>query len=298
MNAVLTNIRTGRKKMISSETKVLGLIGDPVEHSISPPMHNACFVEEELDYVYVAFKVERGGLPDAIGGIKSMGIEGVNVTIPHKSAVMKYLDEVRENARRIGAVNTVKREGEKLTGYNTDGIGVLESLKNRIGKVGNKSVLLLGAGGAARAIAFTLAEAGADMFISNRTASKAENLSSDVKEKTGVDLRTIPQERRDLAKIIEDVDVLINSTSVGMHPNEDETPVEASLMHEGLTVMDIVYNPLRTRLLKEAESAGAKTIDGLGMLVYQGAASFEIWTGITPPIETMKRAARKALEER
>lgn len=227
-----------------------------------------------------------------------MGIEGVNVTIPHKSAVMKYLDEVRENARRIGAVNTVKREGEKLTGYNTDGIGVLESLKNRIGKVRNKSVLLLGAGGAARAIAFTLAEAGADMFISNRTASKAENLSSDVKEKTGVDLRTIPQERRDLAKIIEDVDVLINSTSVGMHPNEDETPVEASLMHEGLTVMDIVYNPLRTRLLKEAERAGAKTIDGLGMLVYQGAASFEIWTGITPPIETMKRAARKALEER
>lgn len=284
--------------MISGETKILGLVGNPVKHSISPDMHNACFEEIGLNYVYVPFKVEKGDLSDAISGIRSLGIEGVNVTIPHKSAVIEYLDKIQETARKIGAVNTINKDNDQLVGYNTDGIGALKSLKNKIEKIKNKTTVLLGAGGAARAIAFTLAETGVNLTISNRTVSKAEKLSSEIEEKTGVKVQKISQEKEILTSSLKDADILINSTSVGMHPNENETLVDANLMHEDLTVMDIVYNPLQTKLLREARKADAKTISGLGMLVQQGAASFEIWTGKTPPIETMKRAARKALEER
>lgn len=284
--------------MISGKTKTVGLIGNPVEHSISPAMHNAAFEEKNLDYVYVAFQVKKDSLSDAISGIRSLGIEGVNVTIPHKTTVIRNLDEVVDTARKIGAVNTIKKKGNKLIGFNTDGIGALKSLQNEIGKIDNRETLLLGAGGAARAIAFTLVEAGAKLTISNRTLAKGEKLAEEIKEKTGRKTFSIPQKKSDLAKVIKETEILINSTSVGMHPDKDKALVKSDAMHKNLIVMDVVYNPLQTRLLKEAEKAGAKTINGLEMLVHQGAASSEIWTGEKAPTETMKKTAKKALEVR
>lgn len=283
--------------MISSKTKTVGLIGNPVEHSVSPNMHNAAFRELGLDYVYLTFRVEEDRLEGAVDGIRSLGFEGANVTIPHKSAVMEYLDDLDEIARKIGAVNTIKRENHSLKGFNTDGLGALRALNEEIGDIRGKKVVLLGAGGAARAIAFTLAEKGAKITISNRTASKAKNLKEEIEKKTGSDLSQIPQEEKFLREAIGNSEILINSTSVGMHPNEGETILESKSLHPDLTVMDIVYNPIRTKLLREAEEAGANTIDGLRMLVHQGVAGFEIWTGETPPIEVMKKATREALED-
>lgn len=283
--------------MISGKTKVLGIIGDPVKHSVSPAMQNAALKELGLDYVYVPFKVPRNSLSKALHGIKSLGLEGANVTIPHKSSVIEYLDELEPTANKIGAVNTIKREEEQLKGFNTDGPGALRALKEKVDGIEDKKVLLLGAGGAARAIAFTLAEIVNDLTISNRTASKAKKLASEIKEKTGMKIDHIPLKERDLGKSMKKSEILINSTSVGMHPNKEETLVTSEIMHSGLTVMDIVYNPMKTRLLREAEKIGTNTINGLGMLVQQGAASLEIWTNEKPPIQVMKKAARKALED-
>lgn len=282
--------------MISGKTKVLGIIGDPIEHSVSPAMQNAALKELGLDYVYVPFKAPRNSLSKALHGIKSLGLEGANVTIPHKSSVIEYLDELEPTANKIGAVNTIKREEEQLKGFNTDGLGALRALKEKVDGIEDKKVLLLGAGGAARAIAFTLAEIVNDLTISNRTASKAKKLASEIKEKTGMKINHIPLKEKDLGKSIKKSEILINSTSVGMHPNKEETLVTSEIMHSDLTVMDIVYNPMKTRLLREAEKIGANTINGLGMLVQQGAASLEIWTNEKPPIQVMKKAARKALE--
>lgn len=283
--------------MISSTTKIVALIGKPIQHSISPVMQNAAFNELELDYVYLSFEVTREKLREAIRGMKSLGIKGANVTIPHKSAVIKHLDELDKTAKRIGAVNTIKINGTKAKGYNTDGVGAVKALEEAVKNIKNKKILLLGAGGAARAIAFSLTEKSAKLKISNRTQSKSESLASEIGEKTGTQPIVITQKKEDMKTAIKESDILINSTSVGMHPHTDKTLVEAKLMHENLTVMDIVYNPLRTRLLEEAEKAGADTIDGLGMLVHQGAASFEIWTGRSAPIEIMRETAKKSLEE-
>ncbi len=283
--------------MISGETKVVGLIGNPVSHSISPNIHNSAFRERGLNYVYVAFRVAPENLYGAIAGIRSLDFKGVNVTIPHKTAVLEYLDEVDSIARKIGAVNTIKRKNGRLKGFNTDGNGVRRALEGEVENIGDKKIVLLGAGGAARAIAFTLAESGSRITISNRTVSKAEELVREIREKTGVKITQIPQKRKDLKESLQDSQILINSTSVGMHPNDGETLVEAEDMHSGLTVMDIVYNPIQTRLLQEAERAGAKTINGLEMLVQQGAAAFEIWTGENAPIEIMREAAKGAMRE-
>lgn len=274
------------------------MIGDPVEHSISPDMQNAAFEKLGLDYIYVAFRVAQNSIAPAMDGIRSLGLRGANVTIPHKSSVVEYLDELDKSARKIGAVNTIKRDGQHLRGFNTDGIGAIRALKSVVKKIEDKNILLLGAGGAARAIAHSLAEIKVNLTISNRTISKAKELVSDVKKKTGVKIEQIPLKEEILKKYIKKSDILINSTSVGMHPNEDETLVRAEMMHPDLTVMDIVYNPLKTLLLREAKKAGGKTINGLEMLVQQGAASFQIWTGKKAPVKTMKRAAKNAMEEK
>ncbi|KXB06507.1 shikimate dehydrogenase [candidate division MSBL1 archaeon SCGC-AAA382F02] len=284
--------------MISSQTKLVGLIGNPIKHSISPAIQNAAFKESDLDFIYTAFNVEKDHLSEAIGGIKALGIKGANVTIPHKTSIINYLDELDDLADKIGAVNTIKREKDNLKGYNTDGIGALRALKGEVEKIENKNVLLLGAGGAARAIAFTLVGEGANLTLSNRTESKAENLSSEIEKKTNREVNQVTLKEESLEEEMKNCEILINSTSVGMHPNEDETLVTSENMHDDLTVMDIVYNPLQTKLLQEAEKIGANTINGLEMLIQQGAASFEIWTGKKPSIETMKKAGKKALEEK
>lgn len=281
--------------MISGKTEVVSLIGDPVEHSFSPMIQNAAFKEIGLDYVYVAFRVKKEALPGAIEGIKSLELKGINITMPHKSKIIDHLDKIDPSAKKIGAVNTVKREGRNLIGFNTDGRGAIGALKSKNVEIEGRNILLLGAGGAGRAIAFTLVEKNANLTISNRHLSKAKNLITEIKEKTGEKAEQIPQKKEDITKKIRNCDILINSTSVGMAPERGKTLIESDMMHSNLKVMDIVYNPIKTLLLKEAEKAGAKTIDGLEMLVHQGAESFRIWTGKKAPVEAMKNTAKKII---
>ncbi|MEM3422051.1 MAG: shikimate dehydrogenase [Candidatus Hadarchaeum sp.] len=275
--------------------KVFMLIGDPVAGSLSPAMMNAAFKKLRLNHIYVAVRVPENLLGDAIAGTRKMGIAGLNVTIPHKIAVMKFLDALDESAALAGAVNTIKNSRGKLVGFNTDGEGALRYLEEKVGKVKGKRVLLLGAGGAARAIAFSLLKAGAELSIANRTVSRAKELASLIEQKLGKEVPTISIDRRTLKRFITNTEVLINATSVGMRPRIDETLVTAEMMHRNLTVYDIVYKPIRTRLLLEAEKAGAMTVDGLGMLVRQGALAFEIWTGKRAPIKVMEDAVRREI---
>ena len=270
--------------------KVYGVIGNPIEHSLSPVMHNAAFEALGLDAIYLAFRVAEHELGDAIRGAKSLGIAGLNVTIPLKEKALAFVD-ADDIASRIGAINTIDFSTDTPTGYNTDGIGALTVLKERVGEIRGKEVLILGAGGAARAIAFYLDTEGARLTIANRTEDRAAMLASSLHN---ADFISLSEE--ELKRHIKDADILINTTSVGMYPRADATLVNAGMMHSRLVVFDIVYNPAETKLLREAKKAGVQTIiEGVKMLVYQGAASFRIWTGMEPPVEVMEAAVRKAL---
>jgi shikimate dehydrogenase len=280
-----------------SKVKLFVLIGDPVEQSLSPAMHNAAFRALGLNCAYVALRVPKRFLADAIGGVRALGIAGLNVTTPHKIGITNMLDELDESASLVGAVNTVKNDRGKLIGFNTDGEGALKALEGKIGSVKGGEVVLLGAGGAARAIAFSLAKAGARLTIANRTVPRAKALASTIEQKLGVNVEVASLNRAELTRTLKNADVLINATSVGMHPKVDQTLVSASMMHRGLVINDIVYKPLQTRLLREARRAGGRIIDGLGMLVYQGALAFEIWTGKRAPIKVMEAAAKRELGE-
>jgi shikimate dehydrogenase len=280
---------------INSETKLYVLIGDPVEHSCSPLMHNAAFQYLRINSVYLALQVRTDGLSEAINGIKSMSIPGMNVTIPHKVAIMKYLDEIDPNAKKIGAVNTVINKDGRLIGYNTDGKGALAALKNeKVDPVGKK-VVLLGAGGAARAIAFSIAPSVSTLVILNRTKAKAIALAHAIK--TGLNIEIIGKELTNttLSRELSNTDLLINTTSVGMPPNIKETLVQRHLIRSDMVVFDIIYNPPETRLLNEARAAGATTLNGVNMLVNQGALSFKLWIGLKPPIDVMLRAIQQSL---
>jgi len=281
---------------ITSATKLCALIGNPVEHSLSPVMHNAAFRFLGLNYVYLCLRVRTAGLKHAVDGVKSLGILGFNVTIPHKVAVMTYLDEIDPLAKDIGAVNTVVNRDERLFGYNTDGLGGLRALSEAGVTLTGKKVVLLGAGGAARALSFSIAPLAGLLVILNRTETKAVALASNLRRRFDKKIRGGPLTRNALLTEMADTDVLINSTSVGMHPKSEECVVDEDLLHSRMTVFDAVYNPLETRLLREAKSVGAKTVDGLSMLVHQGAFAFKIWTGVKPPIDVMTRAVEAAVE--
>ena len=269
--------------------KIYGIIGDPVAHSLSPVMHNAAFEKLGMDAVYLAFRVSSEEVGDAIRGAKSLGISGLNVTIPLKEKALFFVD-AEPIAKKIGAINTIDFSSGTPIGYNTDGIGSLRVLKETVGEIKGKNVLILGAGGAAKAISFYLDAKGAKITIANRTKERAVHLTSKL---SNADFSGLGVE---LGKRIEASDILINATSVGMHPNEDVSLVSADMMHPDLVVFDIVYNPMETKLLREAKRAGVKKIvDGVKMLVYQGAASFRIWTKEEPPIEVMENAVRDAL---
>ncbi len=275
--------------MVDAKTKVVGLIGHPVEHSFSPIMHNAAFKDKGLNYIYVAFDVLPENLKYVIDGAKALGIVGFNVTIPHKIEIMKYLDEIDEDAQLIGAVNTIKIEDGKAIGYNTDGIGARKALEEEIGKVKGKNIVIYGAGGAARAVAFELAKDN-NIIIANRTVEKAEKLAKEIAEKLN---KKFGEEVKfsGLDVDLNGIDIIINATPIGMYPNVDAEPiVKAENMREDMVVMDLVYNPLETVLLKEAKKVNAKTVNGLGMLIYQGAVAFKIWTGVEPNIDVMKNA--------
>jgi shikimate dehydrogenase len=261
-------------------------------------MYNAAFRELNLDCTYVAFRVQRGMLADAIAGIRALGIAGLNVTHPHKVGILQLLDKLDRLASQVGAVNTVKNEEGELIGYNTDGVGAIRALKQEAGKLKDRRIVLIGAGGAARAIAFKLIDEGAKLVIANRTVERAQKLAEDIKAKRGVFVGTVGLKPSALEPVITKAEILINATSVGMYPDIKKTVVTAKMLHPNLLVNDIVYQPLQTRLLREAEKVGARTLSGLEMLVQQGAASFEILTGKKAPIEVMRKAAERELRKR
>ncbi|MCW4021273.1 MAG: shikimate dehydrogenase [Candidatus Bathyarchaeota archaeon] len=285
---------------ISGKTKVCGLIGDPVEHSLSPALQNAAFQHLGLDYVYVAFTVRRKRLEGAISGMRSLGFRGLNVTMPYKIEVIQYLDELDETAENVGSVNTVLNKEGSLIGYTTDGTGALNALRYNGVDPSDKKVVLLGAGGASRSVSFTLAKEANDLVILNRTLEKAENIVNDLTRVLGfgAKVRAGRLDDANLERELRDADILVNATSVGMRPREALTPADSSLLRSGLAVFDLVYEPLETRLLREARMVGAKTVDGLTMLTLQGAASFEIWTELEAPIDVMMEAAAKELKEK
>ena len=276
---------------IKGSTNVVGLIGHPVEHSFSPPMHNAAFKKLNMDYVYTAFDVDSKNLENAIIGAKALGIKGFNVTIPHKIEVMNYLDEIDEVASLIGAVNTI--DFKELKGYNTDGIGAIRAI-SEVTKIKNKNVLIAGAGGASRAISFYIAKYNPhNLTILNRNIKKADELALDISNSGLMD-----NVNSDSIKNInlDDIDILINTTPIGMHPNINDTPIAlARDMHEDMVVFDAVYNPNETGLLKEAIKANAKPVYGIKMLLYQGVESFNIWTGKEAPVDVMEDALIKTL---
>ena len=285
---------------VSGRTKVCAVIGDPVEHSLSPCFQNAAFQHLKLDFIYVAFTVKAEDLGDAISGVRSLGIYGLNVTMPHKISVIKYLDELDERADRIKSVNTILNRNGKLIGYTTDGIGVLNALKyNGIDPKGKK-VVILGAGGAARSASYALSEVAGELVILNRTIERARNLASKVRKLIGshVNVKWDGLTEESLRREIREADILINATPVGMSPDVNGTLVEKRLLHPDMVVFDMIYHPLKTRLLREAEEVGAKTINGLSMLIHQGAASFEIWTGVEAPVDVMMKAAEEEIRRR
>lgn len=266
---------------IDGSTKVYGIIGNPVTHSKSPVMQNSAFAALAENCVYVPLPVTD--VEAALSGLRGLGLWGASVTIPHKEAVIPLLDSVDPLAKRIGAVNTIKvvetAEGRRLHGFNTDWIGASRALAERIEPAG-KQVIVLGAGGSARAIGFGLQEAGAVVTLCSRTEERGRALAADL----GCDWYSLA----DIAELRGDI--LINATSVGMQPDVDGTLVEQRLLGGYTVVMDIVYAPLKTRLLAEAEAAGCMVVNGLEMLLYQGVAQFELWTGRSAPVDVMRRA--------
>jgi shikimate dehydrogenase len=285
--------------VISGKTTICGVVGDPIEHTMSPVMHNAAFKKLGLDYIYIPFRVRTEELAEAINGIRALNIKGFNVTIPHKVAIIPMLDGLDPLAEKIGAVNTVVNIDGELRGYNTDASGFLQALLERGVEPRGKNAVVLGAGGASRAISYILADKDAHLTILNRQLELdwAEALAELIMEDFGMEVRVLELGFENLAMALERADMLINATSVGMSPNSGETPVHAQLLKAGLVVFDVVYNPIRTRLLKEAESAGARTIGGVDMLAWQGALAFEKWTGQSAPLDLMRKEAIKALEK-
>jgi len=282
---------------ISGKTGVCGVIGDPVEHSLSPVMHNAAFEALNLDFVYLAFRVRREELREAIIGAISLDFLGLNVTMPHKNAVMRYLDEIDSTARSIGAVNTILNDEGRLMGYNTDGIGALKALEENGITPNGKKLLLLGAGGAGKAIAFHAAREVEELVILNRTPQKAKKLAEVLRKEFNKKINGDALSTEIMKEELRDADILVNATSVGMHPDIDQSLVPPSSLRTDLCVMDIIYTPLETKLAKDAKATGAKVVSGIEMLFYQGAASFKIWTNHPAPVKVMKQAVLNKLSE-
>jgi shikimate dehydrogenase len=286
------------KKEINGKTKIIGIIGKNIENSLSPLIHNQIIIKHSLNFCYLPFKVTETDFSEAIQGIRALNIRGVNITFPYKEKVIEFLDEVEESARRIGAVNTIVNNKGILTGYNTDVIGFKKSLQED-GKftVKGEKAVILGAGGAARAVVYALLEEGIEeISIFNRTLEKAEKIKqtlSPFPPKSRINIFPLEEER--LKGKIEESRLLVNTTSLGMPPQVDNTPLpDEKLFHPNLLVYDLIYHPARTLFLRQAERTGAKIINGLPMLVYQGIESFYLWTGLKPEgkevLEIIKRS--------
>lgn len=283
--------------MITGKTKIVGVIGHPIEHSMSPPMHNNAFKQLNMDYVYVAFHIFPENIENLITSAKIMGIKGLNVTIPHKTTIIPYLDEIDETAEKIGAVNTIQFKDGIAKGYNTDGIGAIKSIQEYV-SVEDKNVLIIGAGGASKAIAFTLINENINsLTIANRTEENANKLISNIKKQTNFNnIKYIPIIKAE--DFINDVDIIINTTPIGMYPKDDvDAPIKTDNISEKHVVMDVIYNPLETTLLRKSRLNGATTINGTSMLINQGIVSFEIFTGETPSYESFEEALSEQLSK-
>jgi len=275
-------------------TRLVGVIGWPIEHSLSPAMQNAALREMGLNWTYLAFAVEPERVGEAMDGVRGLGLVGLNVTIPHKSAVIEHLDEIDDAVEALGVANTiVRREDETLMGHNTDGPGFLQSLGEHGHEVEGRDVTLIGAGGSARSVAWACASDGArSVTIVNRTLERAEDVAELVRSTTDLErVAAVALESAEAENAVSAADVIVDCTSVGMYPQHEVDPVvPAGWMHSGQVVADLTYNPIDTVLLKAAREAGAHTVDGAGMLVHQGAISLQYWSGQEPPVETMRRA--------
>ena len=274
------------KKEINGKTKIIGLIGENIENSFSPFIHNQIIIKYSLNFCYLPFQVAETDLNKAIQGIKALNIKGVNVTFPYKEKVIEFLDEVKESARRIGAVNTIVNNKGNLTGYNTDLIGFKKSLQdNKKFVIKEKNAVILGAGGAARGVIYTLLEEGIEeISIFNRTLEKAKKIKQDFSPffpQSSINIFSF--EQKNLKDKIKEANLLVNATSIGMASQIDNTPLpDKKLFHPNLLVYDLIYHPAKTLFLEQAERAGAKIINGLPMLIYQGIESFYLWTGLKP----------------
>ena len=274
---------------LSAKSKFIIIVGDPVSHSLSPAMHNAAYEKLAIDdqFVYLGANLKVANLKEVILAMRVMdNFYGLTCTIPHKVEVLKYLDWVDEKAKKIGAVNTVVKKNGLLCGYNTDWLGAVIPLE-KITSLKGKKVLVVGAGGAARAIVYGLKEKEAVVYILNRTLEKAKNLAKEFKAK----VLTFNQQKE-----VSNFDIIINATSVGMEPLVNETPINPSFLKKNQIVFDVVYNPKETKLLKEAKKKGAKIIYGLEMLLHQGVAQFEIYTGKKAPVEVMRKVLMEKLK--
>ena len=274
------------KRDINGKTKIIGVIGKNIENSLSPLIHNQMILKHSLHFCYLPFQVAETDLNKAIQGIKALNIRGVNITFPYKEKVVKFLDEVEESARRVGSVNTIVNNKGFLTGYNTDVIGFKRSLQeDEEFIIKKKKAVIFGAGGAARGIIFALLEEGIEeICIFNRTLEKAKKIKQDFSPffpESSIDV--FPLEEENLKNKIERAHLIVNTTSLGMPPQIDKTPLpDEKLFHPNLLVYDLIYHPAKTFFLRQAERAGAKIINGLPMLVYQGIESFYLWTGLKP----------------
>ena len=280
---------------ITGHTRLTALLGSPVAHSISPLMHNEAFQLLDLDYTYLCFEVNEETLPAAVDGLKACGIRGFNLTMPNKNKIVELLDELSPAARLIGAVNTVVNDDGHLTGYNTDGVGYMQAVKDAGYNITGKTITIMGAGGAATAICAQAALDGVEKIhifaretsrFWDRTQKLAENINSTLP------CKAVLHENKDtaaLAQAISESALLLNATSVGMAPNTEGTIIEdTSLYHPDLIVSDVIYNPRETRFLKEAREAGCRTFNGMYMLLYQGAEAFRLWTGKEMPVKEIK----------
>lgn len=280
---------------ITGHTRLTALLGSPVAHSISPLMHNEAFQLLDLDYTYLCFEVNEETLPAAVDGLKACGIRGFNLTMPNKNKIVELLDELSPAARLIGAVNTVVNDDGHLTGYNTDGVGYMQAVKDAGYDITGKTITIMGAGGAATAICAQAALDGVEKIhifaretsrFWDRTQKLAENINSTLP------CKAVLHENKDtaaLAQAISESALLLNATSVGMAPNTEGTIIEdTSLYHPDLIVSDVIYNPRETRFLKEAREAGCRTFNGMYMLLYQGSEAFRLWTGKEMPVKEIK----------
>jgi shikimate dehydrogenase len=271
---------------ITGKTKIIGIIGLPIEHTLSPAMHNAAFAALSLDYCYVPFLVNPDALEDAIKAVRALNIQGINVTVPHKENVIAYLDDIDPEASFIGAVNTIVNAEGRLAGYNTDGRGFMQSLDENKIEPGGKDILILGAGGAARSLGYYLVQKARSLTLHGRTKSRVENLSSDLNK-----IANNVSICHDLSEAGR-YHMIINTTPLGLKA-EDPLPLDTSYLKPGQIVYDLIYKS--TKLLEQASKKGCTSMNGLGMLLWQGALAFELWTGKRPDVSVMRSALQRAL---